>query len=701
MRDREIASGLRRILSPRSVAVLGVSGRSTSLTARPVRLLASHGYEGAVYPINPKHRELYGLPCYATLADVPAPIDLVMSFAPPERTEAVIREAGEVGAAAVVILASGFAEVGEAGRLLQARIIDAARESGVRILGPNCLGLINRDIGLFATFSAAADRPQATSFPIAYVGQSGAVGGALLDMANDIGIGFAKWVATGNQADLDIVEVATAFVEDPSIKVILMYSEGIDNGHGFVHLAESARRYGTQLVLLRSGLSEVGRRAAASHTGAMLGDDSALLAAAHRYGVIVVDDLSELLWAGMSLASNLEIVGPRLAVVTTSGGAGILLVDQFQANGLNVAQLASSTIEEIRQIIPPFGVATNPVDVTAQILNSADSSGDFRKLLEVIAADSNVDGIALVLTLVTGDQAESLAEMIANLKADLAVPLWVQWLAGRELTSAARAICRNVGIPIYESPRTLARIIKLSLPTVTTLEKPASSNQTRSLLLEPARFDLGWKVLDLIGVAIPKMRLATSASEAVMLAPELGERVAMKIEAANVAHKSELGGVEIEVALDQVAATYELLVERARAAGVTAEGVLIQTMATRGTELIIGAISKGDGFPPTITVGFGGVMAEIYKDFSVAAAPVSIEQAEAMLKSLKGWPVLDGFRGAAKGDVKEAAKCVSKVSEMIWSVSDQNLEFEINPLIVGTVGNGATAVDVLIRRKSN
>jgi len=691
---------LERMFNPHSVAVVGVSGNGSSLTARPVKLLLEHGFAGEIYPVNPKYDTLYGLPCYPDLQALPGPVDCVLSFAAPSRSLEVVEQAARAGAAAVIILASGFAETGADGKILQDALRDRARELGVRLLGPNCLGLINRSRGLFATFSPAAQRAQPSSSCVAYVGQSGALGGSLLDMSNDIGLGFAAWAATGNQADLDLVEIASVMIEDPAVRVLLMYAEGLTDGHRFVSLARQARTLNTKIVLLRSGQSDAGRRAASSHTGAMVGDDAALVATARRYGVIVVDDLAELLWTGASLAAGSTPTGRNVAIVTTSGGAGILMSDQLDAHGLAVAPLASATKSAVRKAIPPFGSADNPVDVTAQILSSATSGEDMRTVLTELARDPSVDSIVMALTMVTGDQAADLARLLVEIRPELDVPLWVMWLTGHALTRDARAICREAGLPVFTGPGALARVMALCVDTELRSDQPPTPIDpvAREMLMSGPTGSVGWSALAHIGVATPRSIVCRTPEETTEAAERLGGRVVMKVESGGIAHKTDIGGVVVGVDAAEAAETYRQLIERAETVGVLVEGILVQEMIPAGIELIVGAMSSGDGFPPTITVGIGGVAAELYRDVEMSTAPVNVAEAQLMLRRLKGWPLLDGYRGSAHADVTAAAEAVAAISTMICSVPDTAIEFEVNPLIVGPAGAGAVAVDVLVGR---
>ncbi|MGH3355029.1 MAG: acetate--CoA ligase family protein, partial [Nocardioidaceae bacterium] len=697
---------------PRAVALVGVSGRADSLIARPLRYLVEHGFAGAIYPVNPNYDRLQGLPCYASLEDVPGPVDLVLVLVPAAKAAEVVRQAGSVGATAAVVFASGFAETGEAGAILQQQLQEAGQAAGVRVLGPNCQGLLHAPSGLAATFTAAADRRIDSCSGVAYVGQSGAVGGSVLDLANEMGLGLTAWVSTGNQADLDLVQVAMTLLEDPAIEVVMLYAEAIGDGAAYTRLAGRARELGKHLVVLRSGHSDVGRRAAASHTGSMLGDDIAFVLTSRRYGVILVDDVDELLAVAATVRSAYDLNGRRVGVITTSGGAGSLTADHCVAHGLDLPVLAPATQSALTEYVPEFGALANPVDVTAQLFNREGHARALGEVCTIVAGDPDVDIIAVVLTMVTGEAGAMIAEDLVATATKLQKPLFVTWLAGLDQTREGRQIFRSAGVPVFGSVGDLTRTAGLLAPTPTYLsETPTGWHHSgtpdgptpgddAALLLDEylAGRASGSELLTRLGISQPASFLATDETSAVEAAFSVGAPLAMKIQARSLLHKSDLGGVRLAVDPADAAQRYHELVSVARTNGLEdLDGILIQEMIHPGPELIVGATCSSDGFPPVVTVGMGGVTTEIYQDVVSELAPVGADDAERMLRGLRGWPLLDGYRGSPPADVQAAARVIASVSRMVAAVARRFMEVEINPLIVGDRGSGAFAVDLLAR----
>ncbi|MFV0534210.1 MAG: CoA-binding protein [Cumulibacter sp.] len=457
--DPTTVSVAEALLEPKSIAIVGASAREGSVSARPLELLLRHGYAGKVYPVNPRYEHIGAIPCFRDLRAIGKQVDVVLSMVPAAATIDVVRAARDVGAKVVVVFASGFAEVGAEGAALQDQLVAEAKLANVRVLGPNCQGAINPSAAVFATFTAAAQRDLASGSGVAYVGQSGAVGGSVLDMAAELGLSLDAWVATGNQADLDLVEVATALIAGEKIRTVLMYAEGISDVAGFERLCADARAADKSLVLLRSGRSAVGRRAAAAHTGAILSADDAVVHAARQHGVVVVDDVDELLAAPMMLTGR-AIGGRNLAIITTSGGGGILLADHCDAHGLQVRELAERTQRSLEKFVPAFGSVSNPVDVTAQILNTPTALKDFAQVCAISAEDPDVDGVAIVLTMVTGQRGADLARAIVDAMANAeSKPVWVAWLASRSQTAEGRDVLRAGGVPTFDSVGALARAV--------------------------------------------------------------------------------------------------------------------------------------------------------------------------------------------------------------------------------------------------
>lgn len=679
-----------RVFRPRAVALLGATGRADAPMARPLRWLTERGYAGNVYPINPKYAELSGVPCYPSLDAVPEPIDLVLALVPAAQTVDAVYAAAAVGAAAVVVFASGFAEIGPAGAAQQRRLAEAARQAGVRVLGPNCQGIFYAPSRLFATFSAAAERPLTGSCGIAYVGQSGAVGGSVLDLAAERGLDLTAWVSTGNQADVDLTEIARYLIRDPEVSVLTSYAESIADGAAYQRLAAEAAASGTALVVLRSGRSAAGRRAAVSHTGAMLGDDTAFTLVSRRYGVVLVDDVEELLAAATALRGQPRPAGNRIAAVSTSGGAGILAADHCENHGLTLPELAPDTQRRLAQLVPDFGALANPVDVTAQLFNREGPA--FGEVCSIVTADPSVDALLVLLTMVTGEAAADLAEDLVEAISTTSgrqVPCSVVWLAGQDQTQKARAILAAAGIPVFSSISVAARVAGALTaaqgePSYPTPERVGSA-------LPPAPPEDGWALLDTIAVPHPESRLASTPEQAASAAAQFGGQVVLKAVAPGLDHKSDAGGVRLGVSSDRAGAVFAEL-----AASVPRlSGVLVQRMAAPGLELLVGASGGRDGWPPLLTVGLGGTAAEVHRDVATALAPVTPEQARALMRELRCWPLLAGHRGAPALDIDAAAGAIARVSQAIAHWPDL-AELEINPLIVGPAGAGVAAVDVLV-----
>ncbi|MBO0850556.1 MAG: CoA-binding protein, partial [Pseudonocardia sp.] len=551
-----------RVFRPRGVALLGATGRVDSQMARPLRWLTERGYPGRVYPINPKYTELAGRRCYPSLEAVPGPVDLVLAMVPAAAAMDAVRAAGEVGAAAAVVFASGFAEVGPAGVDLQRRLAEAGRRAGVRVLGPNCQGIYYAPSRLFATFSGGAARPLTGSCGIAYIGQSGAIGGSVLDLAAERGLDLTAWVSTGNQADIELTEVGRYLVRDPEISVLTVYAESISDGAAYQRLAAEAAETGTALVILRPGRSAVGRRAVISHTGAMLGDDTAFRLVSQRHGVVLVDDVTELLAAAMTLRGQPRPAGRRIAAVTSSGGAGILAADRCEAHDLTLPELAPQTQERLARLVPDFGALANPVDVTAQLFNREQRA--FGEVCSIVAADPSVDAIMVLLTMVMGDEFADLAQdLVQAVSARSAnpVPCSVVSLAGLDQTRRAREILGAASIPVFSSVSEAARVASVLAPTEAAEpefdrapKRPAGPRRPHELPDEPP--EDGWALLDVLGVARPAGRLVHSESEATKAAAELSDgdsRLVLKAVAPGLEHKSDADGVRLGVRVERVA----------------------------------------------------------------------------------------------------------------------------------------------------
>ncbi|WP_326834201.1 acetate--CoA ligase family protein [Amycolatopsis rhabdoformis] len=684
----------RRLLHPRSVAIVGASARPGSLAAQALANLRDFGYQGRILPVNAKYGELDGLPCYPSLDAAPGPVDLALILVPAAAVPGAIDDCVRAGVGTAVVFSSGFGELGAEGLDVQRRMAEAAQAGGVRLLGPNCQGLIYRPAGLVATFSEAAQAGLGESSGIAYAGQSGAIGGSFLGLARERGIGLTAWASSGNQADLGVADLAAGFLEEDEISVVAMYLEAIPPGAQWRRLTARARELGKDLVVLRSGRSAAGRRAAASHTGAMIGPDTAFELVSAEHGVIGVTDVDQLLDAVVELAARKPVLGPNVTVVTSSGGAGGIAADWLDEAGLRTGELAADTRREIAKFIPAYGSTSNPVDVTAQLFAQDDDS--VFHVCRTILDDPGTDVLLMIMTNVTGARAARVARQLVAAAESSAKPLGVVWLAdGNQITEAVK-ILREHHVPLHDSigrkAHVLARLYRSATASAPVRPEPLTDVFERTGVVTEAA---GAPLLDALGVPRPDGELVTSAEDAAEIASRLGGPVVLKAQSPAITHKSEVDGVRVGVV--DAASAYREMLDAVRAARPDAvlDGILVQRLLPPGIELLVGVEGAADGYPPVVTVGFGGVTAEVYQDVVTALAPLSEADAADLLTRLRGAPLLRGYRGKPGVDVAAVARAVSTLSRYAAGLGERLAELEINPLIAHPHGVGAA--DLVLR----
>lgn len=696
--------GLEAVFRPRSIAVLGASGRVGNPFARPLANLVGLGFPGPVYPVNPGYPELLGLPCYSSLGEVPGPVDLVLLLVPasavPDAVDACVR----IGAHAAVVFASGFAETGEAGQALQRDAAARARAGGLLLIGPNCQGVVSVPARMAGTFTAAVGDAFPAATGVAYVGQSGAVGGSVLDLASESGMGMSFWISTGNQADTGALEIADFLLDDSSTRVLALYLESVDDGARYAGLARRARTAGKHLVVLRSGRSAAGRRASASHTGAMTGPDLAFDVVSVEEGVHLVDDVDSLLLTAHALAALPGAAGPRVAVVTTSGGAGGLAADHCETSGLRVDPLPAQVQEELAVLVPDFGATANPVDVTAQLFSRGVEA--FGQVCRIVARCDEVDALIVILTMVTGESGRVLAQELVETARSLDKPVVLVWLAGREQTSAGRIACRQGGFPVLGSLREAAAVVRALLPQEgrgARTADPLGARQAPELppVPGPARVlgeHDGGPLLDAVGVRRPRGRLVTSADAAADAAIRLGPQVVLKVASADIPHKSDVGALRLGVPAADAPEVFRELLGAVRAARPDAavDGVLVQETVQPGAEVLVGVTASAAGLPHVLTVGMGGTATELYRDIASVTLPAGPEAVEATLRRLRGFPLLVGHRGGAGHDLPALVTAVLAIGDLACALGDRLAELEVNPLFVHSPGDGVTAADLLV-----
>lgn len=694
-------SPLAPLLAPRSIAFIGASGDATRIGGRPLAYCIREKFAGPLYPINPGRSVVQGLPAYGTIEDVPDDaIDLVVIAIAPDFVPGAVRAAGRKGVRAAVILSSGFSETGADGEALQAAMLEAAAETGMRLLGPNSLGAFANGTGMCATFSSLLEQ-DVPHGPIAIVSQSGAYGAHIAMLARDRGVGIARFVTTGNEADITVADCIAHMASDPAVHVIGCYSEGIADGRAFLAAVETARRAGKPIVMLKVGRSEDGRKAAQSHTASLAGDDAVFDVLARAAGVERVDTTQAFVDLLYTLSRRPPVSGNRLGVLTVSGGAGVLIADAAAANGFTVPPMPAAAQAEIARRVP-FGSAVNPVDTTAQAMNDPTL---VRDALQAMLGDGDYDAVVTFFmnwpdSIVLGPGLRAaIADGMAG-HADRIVAVAMN--AG----SATRAAFDDAGMLVFEDPSYAVAALAASRRIGETLARAPSVSIAlpRTETLATHRLDEAQSANALALAGVPMATIVTGAS-----AWEIAERsgtlkhpVALKILSPDIAHKSDIGGVALNLSgEDDIRAAALAMGERCEAAAPDAEfrGFLASPMAPGGVELLIGG-RIDETFGPVVTVGLGGVFVEIFRDIAIGLAPIDDAIAERLLRSLKAWPILAGARGRPPADIAAAAAAIAALSRFIAMHRDDLASVEINPLVVHPAGEGATGLDAVIEGRT-
>ncbi len=707
---------LERFFNPRSIAIIGASNKFATISGKPLRFLLEHGYKGKIYPINPKYDELMGVKVYPSVLAVPDPIDAALIAVNYRLVLPMLKQCVEKGIKYATVFASGFAESGPEGKELQRQIGELARETGMGVCGPNCQGMVNLKDGCVGGFSASLEIKPLRVGPIGYVTQSGALGYSIFNMAQESGVGFSYIASTGNEVDLHTLDFMAYMLEDPSTRMVVAYLEGIKNGKQFADLADRALELGKPLVALKVGRSEIGMKAAASHTGSLTGSDATVEAFFNQKGILRTDDIEDMI----DIAALMQRIpalpqGKGLGIITTSGGAGILVADTAEEIGVDLPALDPDTTAAIEAVIPAYGSALNPVDVTAAVINEAD---DFVKVMQALVAVETIDALVIVVTMISGASGAQMARDIVKMTGMTDKPIVVAWTAGERLMGDNLQILRDGEVQVFQSPvratKAMGRLMRfgefrnqmLARTSTGDVEETPAEVKARALeILAGADRALtehqGKLLLAEYGIPVPGEGVATSVDSAVQIADGIGYPVVMKIDSPDIMHKTEAGGLRLDIGdADQVRAAYTEIMSNSRAYDANARltGVLVQEMVIGGTEVIVG-LNNDPQFGPTVMFGLGGIFVEIMKDVSLRVTPLTRDDAVSMIREIKSFPILDGARGRAKLDVDAIADVLLRVSRMAVDLRDHVAELDINPLLVLPQGQGVRVADALVVKK--
>ncbi|SDT34725.1 acetate--CoA ligase family protein [Bradyrhizobium canariense] len=695
---------LDTFFAPDSIALIGASRDHEKIPGRLLAFLRKNEFPGKIYPINPNYGDIDGLKCYRSISEVGQPIDLAIIIIPARGVLGALEQCAAAGVKNAVIISSGFAEEGGDSAAMQDAIVALAKKTGMRISGPNAEGFYSDVQRVAATFSPTVDvkpgvpKLVATSRRIGIVAQSGGIGFAISHRAKALGIALSYVVSAGNEADLGAGEFLDYMVQNSSTDVILLFIEGIRDVDKFLAAARRAAEIGKPVIVTKVGRSGAGERAAASHTASMAGWSAAYDAVFAKYGFIISNDLDEAVTIAAVLTTNPLPKGDRVAVLTVSGGAGIWGADTVSMQGLQVPELSEQIQAGIRGLIPSYGAARNPIDVTAQGVNT----GGLQKSIELLDTSDEVDAILVVLSMSSETRMPfKQAELKPVIDAQNKPIVFYSYtlpsaFARKELAASGVVVLSgltHVGVAMRQSLQR-ARFKLAPSDTVASIPFDIAAHLQSAKLSEADSKSL----LRAAGIVLPDEMLVTEREALDGAISRIGFPLVMKIQSRDIPHKSEVGGVRVNITTKGDAfSTYQALLDNARKHRPDAaiQGVLVGPMAKKGVEIIVGTLQDAT-FGPMIMVGLGGITTELFRDVIYRPAPVSATEASAMLAELKAAPLLNGFRGAAKTDILALSHLISQVSALAAGARDRIAEIELNPVLVHPEAQGVTIVDALV-----
>ena len=698
---------LTPLFEPESVAIIGASEEAGSVGAVLVENLKA-SYRGALYAVNPHHSSIHGIECFPSVGKVPRRLDLVVIATPAPTVPGIIEECGEAGVRAAVVITAGFAESGPQGARIERAMLENARRYRLRVLGPNCLGIVRPEIGLNATFAKGGALPGS----IGLVSQSGAVCTAMLDWAHPNGVGFSSVVSLGGSSDVNFGEIIDYLVSDARTEHILLYIEGVREARRFVSALRAAARV-KPVILLKVGRHPAGSRAAVSHTGAIVGSDDVFDAVVRRVGAVRVPTIGQLVGAAQALASHVRPRGDRLAIVTNGGGPGVMAADRAAELGIRLAELAPETVEALKKALPPNWSHGNPVD----LIGDADAAR-YTAAVSACLADPGVDGVLAMLTPQAMTDPESAARAVVDAAHGSTKPVLACWM-GEDQVAAARKLLAAARIPVQRTPEAAVEMFAhvssffrnqrmlLRTPGPLSLQAPPDLEGARAIVdeaLAEHRTVLNEMeskaLLAAFRIPVANTMVAHSAAEAILIAQELGYPVALKVDSPEITHKSDAGGVRLNVGNAQaVRATFQEILDSVAQfrPGANVHGVAVEPMIVRpnARELMVGVI-RDPVFGPAIVFGAGGTTVEVHRDRAVALPPLDAFLIEELIDSTRVSKLLGAFRHLPPVNMPALESVLLRVSEMVCELPALE-ELDINPLIVDETGAIAADARVVLR----
>jgi acetyltransferase len=693
---------IEAFFKPSAVAVIGASTNPNKLGYSIVENLVKGGYLSdtrKVYPINPKPGTILGLPIYPSVQDVPGPIDLAVIVIPDKFVYDAMISCGEKGIKAVVIISAGFRESGREGLERELKVIDIAKQYGIRIVGPNCLGVIDTMTPLNASFSAGSP-PKG---PMAFMSQSGALGTAILDWAMGGELGLSKFVSLGNKADIDEADLLRAWADDPASKVILAYIEALPDGQEFIKVAREVSKK-KPIIAVKSGITQAGARAVVSHTGSLAGSEQAYQAAFRQAGVIRANSLQDMFDYARAFGYLPPLKGDRIAIVTNAGGPGILATDALERSGLKLARFENECIKDLEKFLPDAASAANPVDVIGDA-----RSDRYSFAIKRILKDPHVDGMLVILTPQAVTDIKETAQVVVDLAKTSKIPIMGCWM-GQARVNEGSEIFKANNVPNCPFPERAAKIFKAMstyrqyraepIPEYETLDvDKAAVRSVFDRIFSENRLTIGdyesREIMKAYKLPIPEAELAASADEAAEIATKIGFPVVLKIASPDILHKTDVGGVKVDLkSASEVHDAFDMITYRAKRYVPDAKiwGCIVQQMVPDGLEILIG-MNQDPQFGPLVTFGLGGIFVEVLKDVSFRIAPFSRREAEQMIYEIRTRSLLEGVRGKPPADKKVLIDIIMRVGQLVTDFPEI-AELDINPFILYEENKGGFAIDM-------
>jgi len=693
---------LDKFFNPQSVAIVGASQNKGKVGYEILANIIAGGYKGRIFPVNNKVDSILELKCYPDLKSIGQTPDLVIIVIPAKNVPDLMRQCAKAGVKAVVVITAGFKEVGKEGKELEQQVVRIAKEAGIRVIGPNCLGLIVTSNRLNASFGGDLPAAGATG----YLSQSGALLSAILDMANACGIGFSKLVSIGNKADVDELDVIEALGADDDTKVIAGYLESITNGKEFITVAHRIS-HSKPILLMKSGGTAAGAKAASSHTGSLAGGETAYECVFERAGIIRCPSIKVQLDYAQAFESQPLPAGQRIAVITNAGGPGIMAADAVERQGLTFAKMSEEAVRKLATMLPPAANLHNPVDVLGDAL-----ADRYEFAIDVVLDEPNVDIVLILLTPQAVTEATATAEAIVKIaKKKNSKPIFACFLGAGKVSEAIKVL-RDGKIPQYDSPESAVATIRVMVDYIGWRARPkrvvklfpVNRRKVENIIEKHLRQGIreigeteSKEILEAYGFVTPKGAIATTAEQAGNIAEQLGYPVVLKIWSQDIIHKSDVGGVKIGLtSRKEVMDAFDLMMYRIPKKKTDANilGVLVQEMCQKGKEVILG-MNRDPQFGPLMMFGMGGTMVEVLKDVSFYLAPLTSEEAKQMLINTRTYKILKGVRGEEGVDIDVIAEGLQRMSQLVTEFP-QIKEMDINPYVVGPLGTTPIAVDARI-----